>query len=346
MKMSMKYLCGVTLGAFLAMGQASAAGLAGAPAPFNKGGVHIAVISYLGSGDWLQGFESGVKRQTDALGVQLTMSEARNSDATERNLIDQAINQKVNGIIINNGKPETLKDVAQKALDAGIKVVAYDVDLGNPKIPQIEQSDADMATLVLDQAIKDQGPGFVGGAVYVAGFAPLDRRYAVWKEFVKKYHLTEKATWGVVNATVPASVADQTKAVLRANPDIKVVFTPWDEFAKGAVLGINELGIGSKVKVYGVDTSTADIQLMRQPDSPWMASAATNSAVVGEVAVRALALDIAGQFPGRSVMLKPTLITRALLEKDNISNMQELEQKFPAFRTSDVATASWMPALK
>lgn len=342
----LRFLCAVALGAFLPLSQASAAGIAGAPAPFDKGGVHIAVVSYLGSGDWLQGFEAGVKRQADALGIKLTMSEARNNDATERDLIDQAINQKVAGIVINNGKPDALKDIAQKALDAGIKVVAYDVDLGNPKIPQIEQSDADMATLVLDQAIKDEGPGFVGGAVYVAGFAPLEHRYAVWKEFVKKYHLTEKATWGVVNATVPASVADQTKAVLRANPDIKVIFTPWDEFAKGAALGINELGLGSKVKIYGVDTSTADIQIMRQPNSPWMATAATNSGVVGEVAVRALALDIAGQFPGRSVMLKPTLITRATLEKDNISNMQELEQKFPAFRTSDVATASWMPALK
>ena len=59
------------------------------------------------------------------------------------------------------------------------------------------------------------------------GFAPLDRRYKVWKDFVGQYGLKEKAVWGVVNDTVPASVADQTKAVLRANPDITVIFTPW-----------------------------------------------------------------------------------------------------------------------
>jgi simple sugar transport system substrate-binding protein len=148
----------------------------------------------------------------------MTISQARNDNDTERTLIEQAINLGVDGIIINNGRPEVLKDVAQKALDAGIKVVAYDVDLDNPAIPQIEQSDKDMASLVLDQAIKDKGEGFVGGAVYVAGFAPLDRRYAVWKDYVAKHNLTEKAVWGVVNDTVPASVADQTKAILRANP--------------------------------------------------------------------------------------------------------------------------------
>ncbi len=145
--------------------------------------VNIAVISFLGSGDWLQAFEAGVKRQADALGIKLTVSQARNDNDTQRNLVEQAINLGVDGIIINNGRPEVLKDVAQKALDAGIKVVAYDVDLDNPQIPQIEQSDKDMASLVLEQAVKDKGDGFVGGAVYVAGFAPLDRRYGVWKDF-------------------------------------------------------------------------------------------------------------------------------------------------------------------
>lgn len=330
----------------LATSGASAQGLKGAPAPFDKGGVRIAVVSFLGSGDWLQAFESGVKRQADALGVKLTVSQARNDNDTQRTLVEQAINLKVNGIIINNGRPEVLKDVAQKALDAGIQVVAYDVNLDNPKIAQIEQSDADMARLVLEQAVKDKGEGFTGGAVYVAGFAPLDRRYAVWKEFGKKHGIKEKAVWGVVNDTVPASVADQTKAVLRANPDISVVFTPWDEFAKGVKLAIDELGVASKVKIYGVDTSTADIGLMREPGSAWVATAATNAAVVGEVSVRAVSLSIAGQFPGRSVMLQPTLVTRADLEKNDIKTIEDLQNKFPAFRKSDAATAPWIPAPK
>lgn len=332
-------------GTFLAQA-ALAAGLAGAPAPFDKRQVNIAVISFLGSGDWLQAFEAGVKRQADALGVKLTLSQARNDNETERNLVEQAINLGVDGIIINNGRPEVLKDVAQKALDKGIKVVAYDVNLDNPKIAQIEQSDKDMATLVLDQAIKDKGDGFTAGAVYVAGFAPLDRRYAVWKEFVAKHNLKEKAVWGVVNDTVPASVADQTKAVLRANPDISVIFTPWDEFAKGVKLATDELGVSDKVKIYGVDTSTADIQLMTEPDSAWVATAATNAAVVGEVSVRAVSLDIAGQFPGQSVLLKPTLITRDDLTKNNIGTIEDLQKKFPAFQKSDAATANWIPAAK
>jgi simple sugar transport system substrate-binding protein len=323
-----------------------AQGIPGAPAPFDKGDVKIAVISFLGAGDWLQAFEAGAKKQGQALKVDLRLSQARNDANTQREQIEQAITRKVDGLIINNGKPEALKDLAQKALDAGIKVVAYDVNLDNPKIPQVEQSDRLMAKLVLDEAVKRQGKKIVGGAVYVAGFAPLDRRYAVWKEFQTRYGFAEKAVWGVVNDSVPASVADQTKAVLRANPDINTIFTPWDEFARGVKLAVDELKLNDKVRIYGVDISTSDIQAIREANSPWVATAATNPAVVGEVAVRAVSLLIAGKDPGHSVEIAPSLVTREDLLKNDIKTIEELTAKFPAFNASLAATATWIPQTK
>lgn len=322
----------------------SAEGLSGAPAPFDKGGVKIAVVSFLGAGDWLQAFEAGVKRQAEALGAEVRLSQARNDPATQQDLIQQAINLGVDGIIVNNGQKENLQDITQQAIDAGIKIVAYDVDLENESIPQIEQSDADMARLVLEQAVKEQGESFEGGVVHVAGFAPLDRRYATWKSFTEKYPgIKEVATWGVVNDTVPASVADQTKAVLRANPGITAIFTPWDEFARGVKLAIDELGVADKVKIYGIDISTSDIQAIIEPNSPWVATAATNAAVVGEVSVRAVSQLIAGENPGKSVMIQPSLVTRDDLLKNDIKTIEELQAKFPAFLESDAAKASWIP---
>ncbi len=340
-----RLLAGFAAG-LLTASAANAAGLTGAPPPFDKGGVKIAVVNFIGGGDWLQAFEAGAKRQADALGVDLRISEARQDPDAERQLIEQAINLKVDGLIINNGKPEALKDVAQKAVDAGIKVVAYDVNLDNPKIAQVEQSDHDMARLALEQAVKEQGDGAKGGVVYVAGFAPLDRRYEVWKEFGKSHGIVETAVWGVVNDSVAASVADQTKAVLRAYPDISLIFTPWDEFARGAKLAIDELGVANKVKIYGVDISTSDIQAIVEPNSPWVATAATNASVVGEVSVRAVSLAIAGKDPGHSVLVQPSLVTRAQLIDNKIATIEDLAAKIPVFRASDAATAPWIPAPK
>ncbi len=65
----------------------------------------------------------------------------------QREQILQAINIGAKAIVIDHGQPEALSDVVQQAIDKGIKVVAFDVNLNNPKIPQIEQSDHKLAEL-------------------------------------------------------------------------------------------------------------------------------------------------------------------------------------------------------
>ena len=109
-------------------------------------------------------------------------------------------------------------------------------------------------------------------------------------------------------------------------------------------LGAAEAGVAHKVKVYSADVSTADIQEIREPGSSWVATSATNPAVVGEVSLRALALLIAGQDPGKVVEVKPVLITREALEKNDIKTVQDLDKKLPGFGVSDLATASWLTA--
>jgi simple sugar transport system substrate-binding protein len=333
----------LSLGA-LAPRTADAQGLPGAPAPFDKGGVSIAVVNYLSGSDFLQAYEVGAARQAKALGLKIRLSEAQQDPDKLRSLVQQAIDLHVEGIVINNGTKEALTDVVQQALKAGVKVVTYDLDLGLPGVPVVEQDDRDMANIVLDKALADEGDHFHAGEVYVAGFLPLDHRHAAYRAFTAAHPgIKTVAVWGVVNSTTPSSVADQTQAVFRAHPDITVVFTPWDEFARGVKLGLDELGISSKVHIYGVDTSTSDIQAMREPNSPWVATAATNASVVGEVSVRALALMIAGQNPGAKVRVTPHLITRDELIRDNITTIQELAAKNPAFRESDAALAPWIP---
>jgi len=325
---------------------AYAAPLKGAPAPFDKGGVKVALVNYLSTGDFFQAYEAGAQKQAKALGIDLRIYEGRQDAAEQREQIQQAISLGVSAIIVNHGLPESLKDVVQRALDKGIKVVAFDVDLGNPKIPQIEQSDHDLAALLLDQAVKDNGDAFSAGYVYVAGFAPLDRRDAVWRDF-KNAHpkVQEKARWGTVDNPIAQSVANQAAAAYRAHPDIRVVFAPYDEFARGAKLAADEAKLSSKIRIYSADISTADIEAIRAPNSPWVATAATNPAVVGAVSVRSAALLVAGQDPGHRIVVKPTLITRDDLVNNNIRTIAELGAKFPAFRASDAAAASWIPTL-
>lgn len=323
---------------------ASAGGISGAPTPFDRGGVKIALVSYLSQGDYFEAYEAGVARQAKALGVDLRIFQGKQDAAQQRDQIEQAISLGVDGLIVSHGQPEALKDVVQKALDAGIKVVAKDIDLGNPKVPLISQNDHEIARQALEQALKDNGTAFPAGYVFVAGFRPLELRGEIWADFKKNHSgIVQKAQWGAVDSNTATTVATQTAAALRANPDIKVIFAPYDEFARGVKIGATEAGVADKIKIYSADVSTSDIQDIREKASPWVATSATNPAVVGEVSLRAVALLIAGQDPGKIIEVKPFLITQDQLVKNDIKTISDLDTKLPGFASSDQATASWIP---
>jgi simple sugar transport system substrate-binding protein len=315
------------------------------PAPLDKPGeVTIALVRYLSTGDFFQSYLAGVEAQAATLGVELRVFDSRQDAALQADMIDQAIALGVDGIIIQHGLTESMRDAAQRAVDAGIKVVAFDVNVENAAIPQIEQSDYLLGRLALDQAIADNGTSWTAGYVYVPGIAPLDRRHVAWVETLEANPgITEAAMFGTLDNPIANSVANQARAVLQANPTISVVFAPYDEFAKGVMIAVNEAGMGEDVKIYSADISTADIAAMREPGSPWAATVATNPAVVGEVSVRALAMLLVGEDPGSSVIVPPTLITQSFLNESNISNMEDLSVQMPQFAHADVAVPAWMP---
>jgi simple sugar transport system substrate-binding protein len=178
------------------------------------------------------------------------------------------------------------------------------------------------------------------------GFAPLDRRDEVFQDILTKNPgLKLAATWGKVSDSTAADVQGQTAAALTANPDITAIFAPFDEFAKGAVLAIEAAGLQDKVKVYGADISTADIGVMTAKDSPWTATAAADPANVGRVAVRAVALQVAGEQVDAQISVEPALITRDFLVQHAITTMEQLRDQLPELTTPNLVNAPWFAAL-
>ena len=290
----------------------SAGAFAGMPAPLDDPGkVKIALVRYLSTGDFFQAYLGGVESQAEAIGVDLRVFDSRQDAALQADMVDQAIALGVDGIIIQHGLTESMKDAAQRAVDAGIKVVAFDVNVENPAIPQVEQSDYMLGKLALEQALKDNGTSFMAGYVYVPGIAPLDRRDKAWQE-VKAANpgINEVAVFGTLDNPIANSNANQARSVLQANPDITVMFAPYDEFAKGVKIAVDEAGLTDQIDIYSADVSTADISMMREPGSAWAATVATNPAVVGEVCVRSLAIMLTGGNPGGSVIDSKSLFMK------------------------------------
>lgn len=336
-----RFSIGIVL-SFMAMTGAIAADM---PTPFDKPGeVKIALVRYLSTGDFFQAYLGGVEAQAKAIGVDLRVFDSRQDAALQSDMVDQAIALGVDGIIIQHGLTESMQAAAQRAVAAGIKVVAFDVDVKNAAIPQIEQSDYQLGKLGLEQALKDNGTNFKAGYVYVPGIAPLDRRDKAWQDIkAANPGIEEVAQFGTLDNPIANTNANQARSVLQANPDITVMFAPYDEFAKGVKIAVDEAGLTDQIDIYSADVSTADISAMREPGSAWVATVATNPAVVGEVSVRSLAMLLANEDPGQNVIIPPTLITQSFLNENDIKNMADLSKKMPQFAHADVSVPKWMP---
>lgn len=312
------------------------------PARFAKGGVRISVICLLSAGDYFEQWRAGAREEAKRLGVQLDIACGDNNNDKQALNLQQAVDNKADAIIVDHGFPQTIQPPIKKAVAAGIPVVAFDVDPGTPQATALDQDDHQIAGQSLSALKRDTGGKAKAIYVYVAGFAPLDRRNETWQQFKKDNPgISEVAKIGVVNSSTPASVADQAKAALRAHPDVTAIFAPFDDFAKGATLAVNELGLQKKVKIYGADISTADISVMTAANSPWVATSTTDPSNVGRVAVRAAALRIAGkQVPALHV--PPTLITAQQLRDRKITNVQQLIGAFPSLATPTIARVPWV----
>ena len=202
--------------------------------------------------------------------------------------------------------------------------------------------------LVLDQMKEDIGTDQKVGYVNVAGIAPLDRRDKVWNEALKDNNWEQLLKTGKYTDSTASDSAPMISSALKADSDAVAIYAPYDEFTKGTLSALEQNpGLQGKVKVYGADISTADIELMVAEDSPWVATGATDPNAIGAAVMRTLALDMAGELDdGDSVDFPPILVTQDFLRDKEVKNMDDLRAAEPSLNISDVSSADWIPVIK
>ena len=327
-----------------AAGTATTAATAAAPAPFNAGPVKIAIVQNSGAGDYFQQWTNGANQQAEAIGFEVQIYDAQADNAKQATDMETAIGSGVAGIIVDQGQTDTMCPLINKALDAGILVVIYDVAIAEcaPRAVETSQSDASLADLVLGQMATDIGQNQDVGYVNVLGIAPLDRRHVVWEEYKADNSWTELFFVGKFTNAVATDNAQLVDAALKANPDVTAIFAPYDELTKGTVSAIEQNTLQTEIRVYGIDISNADIEVMTKADSPWVATATTDPNAIGAAVVRTMALELAGEQGGRTVQFPGVLVTSDFLIENGVSNMVDLRAKLPALNLTEISSAPWI----
>ena len=322
------------------------AGIAG------KDEIKLMVIRKIGGDDHTAQFLAGAKQEGESLGFKVDTFTANNDAAKFHDAVAQAMNNGYDGILLSHGDdPATVEDV-KKLKEKGIPVVAFD---SVPELAEVEgvtltsQDDEKLAQLALDRLIEEQGPDANIVYLWVDGFPPMVRRNAVYQETLKNNPgLKEIERFGAVSSDTSVDTQNAVAAMLTKHPkgEIDAIYATWDAFAIGAARAVLEAG-RTEIKIYGIDVSNSDLEIMQKENSPWVATAAVDPKTIGAVNVRLLAKKIAGEETPAVHSLPATLIDQASLAKGGEGvNMTSLAELVPGWGTSTEFEEDWMKALK
>jgi simple sugar transport system substrate-binding protein len=317
------------------------------PAVFDRP-IKIASVNQLSIGTFTSQYIQGIKEQVEAFGGEVQFYNADNDLTKMASLLDTAINQGADAILIDHGRADALEAGVKKALEKGIPVVAFDNDLNLPGVTVIDQDDYSLAWNSLRTLAQDlNGKGNIV-YIWVAGYTPMERRNVIYEAFKQRYpNIQEIARFGTASANTALDTQAQMEAILQQYPnkgDIDAVFATWDEFAKGAVKAIQQAG-RDEIKVYGIDLSDEDLQLIQQPNSPWVATTATDPSEIGRIQVRFAYQKLAGEETPDIFSVTPYLVHRNQLPEQTVT-MNDLHQYIPGWGQAEVAVSPWMKALE
>jgi len=304
-------------------------------------------VRFIGDGAFMSRYLAGAEAQAAELGIELTEYNARNDQAQFVTLLEQAIQSEPDAIIISHGTTDTVQPYIDQAEAAGIPVVTFDTVVNSNTVPEIEQDDLAIGFDLTRYVAIEYGGNANILYLNIAGFPPLDKRDRSYQNFLWRYpNFQQVAQVGVyVEGGTAAETQTRVEAALTENADVNVVIAMWDELAKGAVRAIQGLGLEDQIEVYSVDISDENIQIMREENSPWAATIATDAYSTARVAVRAAVGRIAGEDVPKYLLVEPTLITREFVLENNVTNMDELVAALPALGESPLAQYDWLAAL-
>ncbi|QIY68267.1 substrate-binding domain-containing protein [Streptomyces sp. RLB1-33] len=226
-------------------GAAASAGKADTPR------MTVAVITHAAPGDTFWDLiRKGAQAAAAKDNVRLVYSSDPNA-GNQANLVQNALDQKVDGIALTAAKPDALKTVAAKAESAGIPVVGFNSGLDDWKrLDMLEYfgQDENIAGQAFGRRLNQLGAKHALCIVQEQGQVALEARCAGLKK-----GFTGKTDTLYVNGTDMPSVKATITAKLRQDSSIDQVVTLGAPFALTAVQSAQDAGGKAKIATFDLN---------------------------------------------------------------------------------------------
>ncbi|OAH12486.1 sugar ABC transporter substrate-binding protein [Streptomyces jeddahensis] len=211
----------------------------------------IAMVTHAPSGDtFWDTIRKGAEAAAAKDNVKLVYSNDENA-GDQANLVQNAIDQKVDGIAVTLAKPDAMKDVVAKAEKASIPVVGFNAGLSVWKkqgLLEFFGQDESVSGQALGSKLDTTGAKHALCVVQAQGDVNLEERCAgVKKTF------SGKTDTLYVNGTDMPSVKSTITAKLKQDPSIDQVVTLGAPFALTAVQSVSDAGSKAKVATFDLN---------------------------------------------------------------------------------------------
>lgn len=282
----------------------------------------IAVIPKGVSHFFWQSVHAGARAAGDEAGVEIVWKgPAQETDYTGQiNMVEDAINRRVDGIVLAPSHRDSLVPVVERAQRSGIPVTIFDSGIGTENYVSYVATDNRKGGVVGAERLAEKlgGKGKIAVLGVKAGSVSTDEREEGFQETIKtKYPQIQIVAFQYGDADRAKSL-DRAADILTAHPDLNGFFASNESSTVGVVQAIKQKGLAGKVVLVGFDSSPNLIEDLKVGTIDSLVL--QNPYRMGYEAVKSLVAKLDGQDPPRIVDTGVELLT-----KDNLET-QEMQQ--------------------
>ncbi|MEX6505931.1 ABC transporter substrate-binding protein [Jiella sp. M17.18] len=230
----------------------------------------IAVIVKTNSSNYWQnvrkGAEAAIKKHK---GYTMTFDGPATETAIsdEVNMVENAVNRGVKGIVLAPSDPEALVPAVKRAFENGIPVVIIDSALSDKAKPYYQSflstdnkaAGEAMAKEMIDRVGKT---GNIAVMSYVPGVGSEIGRVGGFKDYIAK-NSDLKVVSTLYSQSQMATALNQTTDVLSAHPDLKGIFGANEPTAVGMGRAIEQAGKKGQLVALGFDGNSDEQQMIK-----------------------------------------------------------------------------------
>ena len=237
------------------------------------------------------------------------------------NIVEDAINRRVDGIVLAPTHRDSLVPVVERAQRDGIPVAIFDSGIGTDKYVSYVATDNRQggAQAAERLASKLGGKGRVAILGVKAGSVSTDEREQGFQETIKQKYPGIEIVAFQYGESDRARSLDRAADILTAHPDLDGFFASNESSTVGAVQAIKQKGLAGKVVLVGFDSSPNLVEDLKAGAIDSLVL--QNPYKMGYEAVRAMVAKLDGQTPPRVVDTGVKLLTKENLDTPEMQQL-------------------------